>query len=174
MVSLIGQIFSFLTILGQGVIFLLLLSLVFRKKEIVRFFSKRAILFLFAISLTATLGSLFYSEIAGFEPCKLCWFQRIFMYPQVVILALALWRRKSDVALYTLFLSGIGALIAGYHYLLQTGVVSDLPCSAVGYSVDCSQRFVMNFGYITLPMMALTAFLLIVLTSIIHLRAKPS
>ena len=106
-------------------------------------------------------GSLIYSDVIGYEPCKLCWFQRIFMYPQVFLLALALWKKDKNIIDYTALLSIFGAIIAGYHYLLQLGIAPDLSCGAVGYSVSCAQRFVMNFGYITLPLMAFTAFLMI-------------
>lgn len=170
MVNAATQILSVLTVVGQVLIILFLLSLVLRTKHpLADLFAKNALLFSFIVALIATAGSLFYSEIAGYEPCKLCWFQRIFMYPQVIILGMALYKRygghayrQAGIADYAITLSGIGALIAGYHYLLQIGVAPELPCSATGYSVACSQRFVMTFGYITIPMMALTAFLLII------------
>ena len=123
----------------------------------------------FLVSLGATVGSLFLSEIAQFEPCKLCWFQRIFMYPQVFLLGIALWKKDLGIYTYSIALSAIGAIIAGYHYLLQIGVAPALPCSAVGYSADCSQRFILQFGYITIPLMAFSAFLLILL---LNLNAK--
>ncbi|OGH88302.1 MAG: hypothetical protein A3J93_01955 [Candidatus Magasanikbacteria bacterium RIFOXYC2_FULL_42_28] len=107
----------------------------------------------------ATLGSLFYSEIAGYEPCKLCWAQRIFMYPQVILLITAFAKKRAGAMLaYTLPLSVIGGLIAIYHYLLQLGVVSGVACGVVGYSVSCAQKFVLTYGYITIPLMAVTAF----------------
>lgn len=165
---IITQILSVLTVLGQIIIVFLLVCLIVRKRETLSFVGRNAILFSFIVALAATLGSLFYSEAAGFEPCKLCWFQRIFMYPQVVLLGLALWKRDYRIAIYSIALSAIGAVIAAYHYLLQIGVAPSVPCSAVGYSVSCSQRFVLQFGYITIPMMAFTAFILILLLQIIQ------
>ncbi|MBI4250324.1 disulfide bond formation protein B [Candidatus Uhrbacteria bacterium] len=123
---------------------------------------------MFIIALIAMLGSLFYSEIAGYEPCKLCWLQRIFMYPQTILMALAIAWRTGVIANACGVLSGIGAFIAGYHYLLQVGVVKGVECGAVGYSVACSKVFVMNYGYITIPLMAFSAFILIFLLSIIR------
>jgi len=120
----------------------------------------------FTAVLIATLGSLTYSEIIGYEPCKLCWIQRILMYPQVLILGLAVWgQHKGNRALIdvSLIMSLIGAMVAFYHYLMQLGIIPEGSCAAVGYSVSCAERFVMEFGYLTIPMMALSAFLFIAL-----------
>src|SRR3972149_8131761 len=124
------------------------------------------------VSLTATLGSLFYSEIAGFEPCKLCWFQRILMYPMPLLLSLAIWKKDKSINDYLITLSGIGIVIAFYHYYLQRGGQSILPCSTIGYSVSCSNSFVMELGYITIPLMAATAFLLIIVLMLVPILIK--
>ncbi|MEK7541853.1 MAG: disulfide oxidoreductase [Patescibacteria group bacterium] len=167
LISAASLILSSLTVIGQVIIALIIVSIFVRETKTLEVVSKNALLFSFVVALVATLGSLFYSEVAGFEPCKLCWFQRIFMYPQVILLGIALWKKNRELAIYnSIALSFVGALIAGYHYLLQIGIAPELPCAAVGYSAACSQRFVMNFGYITIPMMALTAFSLIVVFSI--------
>lgn len=172
LISTANLILSLLTVIGQIVILLVVISFVFGQKKILEFVGKKAVLFSFIVALIATVGSLFYSEIAKFEPCKLCWIQRIFMYSQVFLSIIALWIWRKDELLTLaadnhIALSFMGAIVAGYHYLLQIGIAPDLPCAAVGYSVLCSQRFVMNFGYITIPMMAFTAFLLIFVFSII-------
>ncbi|MBI1866561.1 MAG: disulfide bond formation protein B [Candidatus Staskawiczbacteria bacterium] len=127
------------------------------------FFAEHAITFSFIVVVVATLGSLFYSEVAGYEPCKLCWFQRILMYPQVILLGMALLKKDKSIVPYSIVLSAFGSLIAGYHYLLQLGILPSINCSVIGYSISCSQRFVMGFGYITIPMMSLTVFLLIII-----------
>ena len=158
---------------AQILVLVILAAAFLRKEKVLRFFGDNAVLFALIVALIATSGSLFYSEIAGYEPCKLCWFQRIFMYPQVLLLGLALWKKEGkQIAPYSVLLSSIGALIAGYHYLLQLDLVPSLPCSAVGYSVSCSQRFVMQFGYITIPLMAFTAFLLIIVLTRTALKEK--
>src|SRR5688572_3500057 len=108
-----------------------------------KFFNRYGLLFAFVVSLAAMLVSLFYSEIAGYEPCTLCWYQRIIMYPQVVLLGIAAFKRDWGMTLYGLVLSSIGVLIAGFHYLMQIGLISEMPCSAVGYSVSCVKLFVM-------------------------------
>ena len=168
LVGSINQILSLFTITAQILIIGLFAVILLKKSKILDFTGRHAILFSFIIALTATVGSLFYSEVAGFEPCKLCWFQRIFMYPQVILLGLAFLKKDGNIADYVLGLSAPGVIIAGYHYLLQLGVAPAFSCSAVGYSVSCSQRFVMNFGYITIPLMAFSAFLLIILLQLIR------
>lgn len=161
LILIVNQILSILTVLGQIILAVIIVSFAVKQKKILRFFAKYALLFSFIITLVATLGSLYYSEIAGYEPCKLCWIQRILIYPQVILFGIALLKKDKGVILYSLVLSVLGALIAGYQYLLQIGVASPVGCSA-GSSVSCAQRFFMQFGYITIPIMTFTAFLLII------------
>jgi disulfide bond formation protein DsbB len=132
------------------------------KHPLFRWIASRGLLLSFIVAVTATVGSLFFSEVAGYEPCKLCWYQRIFMYPLVIIFGLVLGKRERITVTYGLVMSALGAFVAANHYYLQTTKTSSLiPCSTVGYSVSCADTFVMNYGYITIPMMALTAFVLI-------------
>lgn len=121
----------------------------------------------FIISLTATLGSLYFSEIAGFEPCKLCWFQRIFMYPLPIIIGISIWNKYKNTFNYILPLSFIGLMIAAYHYYYQLTGSSSMSCSVVGYSVSCSEEFFTYFGYITIPWMSFSAFSYIFLSSLL-------
>lgn len=160
--TIVNQTLGVLTILAQ-IFSVLLFILFFTKKSLPNFLKRNFLLIAFIVALGAMAGSLTYSEIIGYEPCKLCWFQRIFMYPQVILLGVALFKKDYKIISYSIALSIIGAIIAGYHYLLQLGVAPSLPCSAIGYSVSCSQRFVMQYGYITIPMMAFSAFILITL-----------
>lgn len=163
LVSFVNQMLSVLTVLGQLLILASVVYLLLWKKTFSPALAEKALWFAFLVALVATSGSLFYSEVAGFEPCKLCWFQRIFMYPQVLLLGMALWKKDRGIADYAMALAVLGALVAGYHYLLQLGIAPNLPCSAIGYSASCSQRFIMNFGYITIPLMSFTAFLLVII-----------
>ena len=167
LVGAVNQILSILTIIAQILIIGLIIVILLKKSKISDFIGRHGILLTFIVVLTATLGSLFYSEIAGFEPCKLCWFQRILMYPQAILLGMALLKKDKNIGDYSLGLSVPGVIIAGYHYLLQLGVAPTFSCSVVGYSAHCSQGFVMNFGYITIPLMAFSAFLLIILIQLI-------
>ena len=175
-VEIANFILSALTVIAQVLTLFLLVSWFLAKKEpqgrcaaLLRSITvNRGMILAFTVSLVATLGSLFYSEIAGYEPCKLCWYQRILMYPQVILLGLALFRKETFIRTYSIVLSSLGALIALVHYTGQLGFnIFNLGCLAVGYSANCSQRFVLEFGYITIPMMALSAFLLILVTFLI-------
>lgn len=113
----------------------------------------------FGTALAATLGSLYYSEIAGFVPCQLCWYQRILMYPLTVILLVGIVKHDRTVADYVLPLSVAGIGMSSYHYLLQVGVIAHSAVCRVG--VPCNLRYVNYFGFLTIPLMALTAFVLI-------------
>lgn len=154
-----NNLLPILTIIGQIIILVLIISGLLQKRCILsRWLINNNLLAAFLISLIATLGSLFYSEILHYQPCKLCWFQRIFMYPQVILLGLAVWHKDLNIKKYSLSLSVIGLLIAAYHYLMQIGWIIAINCGAVGYSVSCTETFILQYGYITIPMMSLTAF----------------
>ena len=127
--------------------------------SILKFASENALALGFLIALIATTGSLFFSEIAHFTPCKLCWYQRIFMYPQVILLGIASIKNDFGVKKYVLRLSVIGLLIAIYHYVLQMSPIP-LPCS--DEVANCALKQVSYFGYITIPLMAATAFAMII------------
>lgn len=110
-----------------------------------------------AIAAIATAGSLYYSEIAHFVPCKLCWFQRIAMYPLSVILLIAAWRRDHGIRIYVTPVVVIGALISIYHYLIErfpswSGTASCDP------TAPCTTVWVWEFGFISIPFMALSGF----------------
>lgn len=111
------------------------------------------------VAFLATAGSLYFSEVAGFEPCRLCWYQRIAMYPLVVVLAIASARRERAGAIYAGALAAIGAVIAAYHVALEwfpsldSGVCDpNTPCTLIWFRV---------LGFISLPTLALAAFLFI-------------
>jgi disulfide bond formation protein DsbB len=111
------------------------------------------------VALVATLGSLYLSEIAHFTPCVLCWYQRIAMYPLVVILGVAAWRSDLGVRRYVLPLVAIGAAISIYHYQLERfPSQTALACSV---DVPCTTVWIWRFHYISIPFMALSAFALI-------------
>jgi disulfide bond formation protein DsbB len=112
------------------------------------------------VATVATLGSLYYSEIADFVPCKLCWFQRICMYPLAVVLGIAAIRRDRAVRVYVAPLAGIGAAIAAYHSWIQA-YPPDGGSSFCTLDAPCTERYVWEFGFVSLPLMALSAFLFI-------------
>lgn len=169
---------SLLTVLGQIIILVLLVSLFTKRDFLHRLFDRYGVWFLFITALIATLGSLFFSEIAGWTPCKECWLQRIFMYPQTLLLTLALWKRDKHIAPYILFLCLVGMVISISHYTEQVQAALQpptpanplQPCDASGVSCASTQIH-FTFGYITIPMMALTAFVMNALGSL-HLMLK--
>ena len=114
----------------------------------------------FVVALLATLGSLYFSEVAGFEPCKLCWYQRIAMYPLPIILAIAVFRRDVDVRWYVIPIATFGAVISVYHYTVEW--VPWLDSGVCSATTPCSMIWFRQLGFITLPYLALSAFLLII------------
>lgn len=160
------NILSILTLIGTIYVIIAFLFFILRRKFPIKFVNENSLALIFIVSLIATLGSLFFSEIAGFTPCKLCWYQRILMYPLVLISIIALYKKDNNVIKYIIPMSIIGGLIAAYHYLLQIGIITtNLPCSTVGYSASCTEFFILEYGYITIPMMSLVAFLMIIFLS---------
>ncbi|BDH63564.1 disulfide bond formation protein C [Lysinibacillus sp. PLM2] len=121
--------------------------------------------FAWIVSVVATLGSLYFSEIKGFIPCDLCWFQRIFMYPLVIILGIGTFQSDISVKKFVLPLSVIGGTISIFHYLEQKvpGFGGIKPCVS---GVPCSAQYINWFGFVTIPFLALIAFTLITICMI--------
>lgn len=115
----------------------------------------------------ATFGSLYFSEVMNLLPCVLCWYQRIFMYPLAILLAVGIWRRNSEIHLYALPLSVVGLGISIYHNLLYYGVIPEAiqPCTS---GVSCTTRQIEWLGFITIPLMALTAFSIVSVSLLTH------
>ena len=135
------------------------LLLIFKKGDaLLTWFGKRGVLFAYLLALTGMIGSLFYSEIALFTPCVLCWYQRIFVYANVFILGLALYRGDNAVIPYGKILSMVGGLVAFYHVSLPLFPYAATTCSPAS-SVSCSETYFTTFGYITIPIISLTSFI---------------
>lgn len=115
------------------------------------------------LTLGSTLMSLYYSEVLGFAPCGLCWLQRVFFFPQVVLFFIAWKKRDRNIALYSIVLSVFGAVVALYQHLLQMGMTSKLPCPAVSINADCAEITFLQFGYITFPLVSFTLFVFLIL-----------
>ena len=169
LVSFVTQVLSILTIIGQAIIVFCLIGLLFKKSRqfLVNFLGKNAYLFSFVVAATAMAGSLFFSEVAHYTPCILCWYQRIAMYPQAILLGIGLTKKDKSVIDYTIWLAIIGAIISAYNYLLQIGAAPATSCLLSGQTVSCSEKFVMNFGYITISLMAFTAFLMLIILAVL-------
>jgi len=119
-------------------------------------------------ALIAMLGSLFYSEVMGYIPCSLCWYQRILMYPLVAIYGVYAFKkdRELSITLPGLIMSGIGIIISTSHYLIQKVPAFQDAGSSCGL-VPCNAQYVNYFGFITIPFMAGVAFLVIFILNII-------
>ena len=115
--------------------------------------------FAWLASIFAMGGSLYFSEIVGFAPCMLCWYQRIAMYPLVAVLGVAFFRSDPGVWRYALPLSVIGLLISSYHVLIQLRPA--LEAISCGDGPPCSGRYVAVFGFVSIPWMAGAAFVFI-------------
>ena len=112
------------------------------------------------IAAMATLGALFMSEVMGFAPCVLCWYQRIFMFPLVFVLAAGLFPLDPKVLRYALPLAIGGLLVAGFHVLLTMGIIPETlaPCRQ---GIPCKTIQVEWFGFVTIPLLSFLAFLTI-------------
>jgi disulfide bond formation protein DsbB len=109
----------------------------------------------FGIALLAMAGSLYFSEVANYTPCPLCWYQRIAMYPLVVLLGLAALRRDRGAALYGLVLAVLGAVVAIYHYQLEWFPDQAAICKQGSL---CHVIWFRALGFATIPYLSLVAF----------------
>lgn len=109
---------------------------------------------------SATLGSLFFSEVMGIPVCVLCWYQRIAMYPLVIILAIGLFPFDPKVVRYAFILTGIGWLISFYQLLLIKGIIPEQmqPCVQ---GIPCSETHILVFGYFNIPSLSLITFTIV-------------
>ena len=110
------------------------------------------------VALVAMLGSLYFSEVRQFEPCRMCWFQRIAMYPIVALCLVGIIKQDEYLPNYVLPLSLIGLCISVYHILVQNGVIVQ---SAGCTTVLCSIKYINWLGFISIPVLAGTAFTII-------------
>ena len=156
---------TFNTLVGIGTIAIVLVIisiwlLVFlreTKNAYFAFLKKHSFHFAFLLALGGVLGSLIYSDFFKLPPCYFCWWQRIFMYPQLVIFGVALYLKDMKMWLTGMILSGIGALFSIYHLLIQSGVVGPSAACDAG-AVSCAKIDVLIFDWITIPMMCLVLF----------------
>ena len=129
---------------------------------------KHALYIVLLQAIVAMLGSLYLSDIKGYAPCVLCWYQRICMYTLVPILLIGFFRGDEKVYHYVTPIAFVGWLFALYHNLLYTGIFyAGDSCS---FGISCTTKYVEYFGFITIPLMSFTAFSVILILSIIYRR----
>jgi disulfide bond formation protein DsbB len=114
----------------------------------------------FVVAAVATGGSLFFSEIAHFVPCELCWYQRICMYPLSITTLSAALRNDHRIARYLMPFPVVGAGVSTYHLLVENGVVKQAQACFVSAPGGCATKWINEFGYVTIPTLALTGFAL--------------
>ncbi|REK71368.1 disulfide oxidoreductase [Paenibacillus paeoniae] len=124
------------------------------------FMRRNVLYFAWLVAVVATLGSLYFSEIKGYIPCELCWYQRILMYPLSLLLGIAAFYDEHSIKKYVLPLSIMGMLVAAFHYMEQKipGFSGIRPCTQ---GVPCNKDYIDWFGFVTIPFLALIAFTLI-------------
>lgn len=125
------------------------------------------------VAAGATAGSLFFSYVMGFAPCVLCWYQRIFLFPLVVILGVGLFPTDRRVVRYALPLAVLGWLVAAYHNLVYAGIVPESlqPCAR---GISCTEQYIELFGVLSIPMLSLLAFTALAgLLLAVHRRNRP-
>ena len=132
------------------------------------------ILFLcWLVATVSAMGSFFFSYVMEFAPCVLCWYQRIFLFPLVIILAVGLFPFDRGVVKYALPLAITGWLTAAYHNLLYAGIIPESiqPCSQ---GVSCTEEYIDLFGFLSIPMLSLLSFTVIItlLTILMRRRVK--
>lgn len=132
-----------------------------------KFSKKHALWTTFIFSFGAIVGSLYFSNILNYPPCTLCWWARIFLYPTAVISLIGIIRKDFSAHIYNLFLSGLALVVTGYHTYITFGGNELISCGTAG---SCSARYVMEFGFVTIPTMALFISIFIFVNSLIAVK----
>jgi disulfide bond formation protein DsbB len=141
-----------------------------RRARATAFIRANARMIIFLLSAASVAGTLLIQYLGLLNPCVLCWWQRVFMYPIAIISFIAIIKNSdvSEIADYVLTLSILGGAVALYQHLLQILPAGSLiPCDAAG---DCSVRSVFEFGFVTIPWMALSVFAFFVFVALIARR----
>ena len=135
-----------------------------RTNAMLGFFKKFTFYIGFLVALGSVGLSLFYSNVIGFPPCELCWIQRIFLYPQLILFSMELYKRDRTMVDFSMALAFFGTITSLFHIYVENGGSTNIACATEGINViSCATRYVYEFGYITIPTMALTASVFIIL-----------
>lgn len=168
-VEIVNKILAIGTIGLQAVVVAILIGLIFfrnRKNPFLVLVKEYTFILGFLAALGAFLLSLFYSNIVGFPPCELCWIQRIFLYPQLILFGMELYKRDHSIVDFSIVFATIGSIVSVYHLYIENGGASNLGCAALSPAnttqVSCATRYIYEFGYVTMPLMALTLSLFII------------
>ncbi len=160
---------------GAGAIALVVARLLAPRTPVVAGWGARAVAarthWTAAVAGVSTLGSLYFSEVADYVPCRLCWYQRIAMYPIAVVAVVALIRRDGNARFYVAPMALVGAGISGYHYLIERGVLRDTESCGL-FGPACADVWFEEFGFVTLAFMALAGFVAILVVNLVPFPAS--
>jgi len=123
-----------------------------------------------AVALIAMLGSLYFSEIRHFPPCVLCWYQRICIYPMVIILLVGILKKDAQVHLYALPLAVIGLIISFYHNLLYYNIIPEALAPCVN-GISCTTKYIEYFGFVTIPLLSFITLVVITASVVMYARS---
>ncbi len=168
--DLFTALLAIATVLGNILALLILFAFFFAREifvRIMRLLSVHGVAVATLLSAGASIGSLVYSEVVGFPACILCWIQRAFMYPQMFILGVAWWRPYAFAVPLAFALSLIGGAVAFYNWvkdMLSVYAGYTAPCPAVSGLPSCDAIYILEYGYVTIAMLALNVFILLGIT----------
>jgi disulfide bond formation protein DsbB len=137
-------------------------------KNIFTWIQKNGLYIILVQAIVATLGSLYLSEVVGYAPCVLCWWQRICMYSLIPICIVGFLRGDRKVYQYVAPLAVIGWFVALYHNLLYTGIIKNPELCSTG--ISCTSKYIEYFGFVTIPFLSLTAFSVILVCIVLYRR----
>ncbi len=139
---------------------ILLFDLYSKNRSLEKLVSSYGLLIAFFVTVGSSIMTLIYSEIFGFVPCGLCWLQRVCLYPQTVILGLAIYAKDKTAAKYGIALSIPGIIVSIYQHYLQMGGAELVTCPIS--SADCAERILFEFGFMTFPLMSAFLFIFLI------------
>jgi len=165
-----------LGLIAIGLILIILISNLLKDSELskgfLKFIQKHSLKLIALFTLAPIIGSLTYSDYFGLTPCKLCWYQRIFMYPMFFLALVGLKIKDKNTTKYTITLATLGSLVSIYQLYLQFFAEGYDNCSIVGQNASCSKIWIKVFDFMTIPSMALICFILVILISLNDIRSK--
>ncbi len=168
-VDIVNKILSLGTIFLQFFVLSVLIAMIFFRKRdnpYLVLIKEYTFILGFLAAVGAFALSLFYSNIVGFPPCELCWIQRIFLYPQLILFGMELYKRDRSIVDFSIAFASIGSIVSIYHIYVENGGTKGLACANIATTsttqISCATRYIYEFGYITMPIMALTLSLFII------------
>lgn len=126
----------------------------------------------FFMTVGGAFMTMFYSEYLHYVPCDLCWYQRVFLYPQIILFGYAWYKKDRTILPYNIILSVVGGAIAIYHHMLQIGYDIYKPCSTAPFAVDCAKPSFIEYGFVTFPLMSALLFAFLITLLVTSLKAR--